>query len=429
MKYLILLNLAAGFAAAQTSVTYHRDVADMLQERCQSCHRPGEIGPMPLRSYSEVRPWAKSIQQAVVSRKMPPWNADRTVGKFHNDPSLSQQEIDTLTAWVKAGAPEGNPKDAPKPVQFVDGWNIGTPDQVFEMPKAFLVPAAGTVEYTYVIIPTNFTEDRWVSAAEYRPGNASVVHHATVYVREPKSQWLRSYPVGEFFVPAEQIRTAKTGRPSATTNAGASALEQPIAGHVPGRPAKRLPEGYGLLIPAGSDLVIQLHYTANGKATADRSSVGFTFSKSKPAKRVLRVNAADDSFVIPPGAADYPVSGKRVLNVDAELLEVYPHMHLRGKSMALSATYPTGESEKILWVPAYDFNWQLVYALDRPKVFPKGTVMHAQATFDNSANNRYNPDPKAEVRWGDQSWEEMMVGFFTIAVAPETDLRTLYMSR
>lgn len=429
MKTLLLFVSCLGFAAGQSAVTYNRDVAGILQARCQGCHRPGEIGPMPLRTYSEVRPWAKAIQQAVVSRRMPPWNADRTIGKFHNDPSLTQQEIDKVSAWVNAGAPEGDPKDAPKPVSFVDGWNIGTPDLVVEMPKAYTLPVTGTIEYTYVIVPTGFKEDRWISGAEYRAGNRAVVHHATVFIREPKSQWLRQYPTDEFFVPQEQIRTAATARPAASTNAGAGAFDQQIAGYVPGRPAKSLPEGYGMLIPAGSDVVFQLHYTAIGKTASDRSVVGFTFSRTPPKKRVFRVSAIDDAFKIPPGAANYPVSGTAVLGVESELLDMYPHMHLRGQSMALSATYPTGESEKLLRVPSYDFNWQLVYSLATPKVFPKGTLIRADATFDNSVNNRYNPDPKAEVRWGDQSWEEMMVGFFTLAVAPDTDMRTIYQSR
>jgi hypothetical protein len=381
---------------------------------------------MPLRTYAEVRPWAKAIQQAVASRKMPPWNADPTIGTFHNDPSLSQKEIDTVSAWVSGGAPEGDAKDAPKPVSFVEGWNIGTPDLIVEMPQAYKIPVSGTIEYTYVIVPTGFKEDRWISGAEYRAGNRAVVHHATVFIREPKSKWLRQYPTGEFFVPEEQLRTAATSRPAATTNAGAGAFDQAVAGYVPGRPEKSLPDGYGYFIPAGSDVVFQLHYTANGKANSDRSSVGFKFSKTPPQKRVLRVSAVNDRFAIPPGAANYAVSATATLGVEAELIDMYPHMHLRGKSMALSATYPTGESEKLLSVPSYDFNWQLVYSLGTPKKFPKGTIIRAEGAFDNSPNNRFNPNPKTEVRWGDQSWEEMMVGFFTIAIAPGTDTQALY---
>jgi len=425
---LLLLFLGGRLAAgpAESPVTFYRDVVGILQERCQSCHRPGEIGPMPLGTFNEVRPWAKAIKQAVVLGKMPPWHADRSVGKFHNDPSLSQKEIDTLTAWADSGAAEGNPKDAPPPRVFVEGWNIGNPDLVVETPKAYEVPASGTIEYTYIVVPTGFKEDRWVTGAEYRPGNRAVVHHGSVFVRPPESTWLRNYPVGEYFVPQEQIRTASTPRPAATTNAGAGPLNRGIAGYVPGRPERKLPSGYGMLIPAGSDLVFQLHYTTNGKATQDRSRVGFVFAQNPPQKRVLSFSVIDDRFAIPPGAANYAVSASGVLRVDAELIEVCPHMHLRGKSMTLSAVYPTGEREELLRVPNYDFNWQLLYQLREPKQLPKGTVFTADGVFDNSPNNRYNPDPKAEVRWGDQSWEEMMAGFFVVAVPVSTDPRTVF---
>jgi hypothetical protein len=286
------------------------------------------------------------------------------------------------------------------------------------MPEPYQIPASGTIEYTYVIVPTGFKEDRWMTSAEVRPGNRAVVHHANVYVREPGSDWLRDYPLGKFFVPAERTQRAATG---GSSSAGASSREQMIAGYIPGRPAKQVPAGYGMLVPAGSDLVFQLHYTANGKAVADRTKIGFIFAKSAPAKRVIRIQASNSDFVIPPGTPDYPVSASAALGVECELLDAYPHMHVRGKSMALSAVYPTGEREELLRVPKYDFNWQLVYEMGRPKTLPKGTVLRADAHFDNSPNNRFNPDPQAEVRWGDQTWEEMMVGFFDVAIPLATD--------
>jgi hypothetical protein len=384
---------------------------------------------MSLLTFAEVRPWAKAIKQAVVQRRMPPWYADGNVGRFHNNPSLSQKEIDTLSAWVDAGAIEGDPKDTPRPRVFVEGWNIGNPDFVVEMPKSYEVPPTGTIEYTYIIVPTGFKEDRWVAGAEYRPGNRAIVHHSTVFVRPPDSPWLRKYPIGEFFVPQEQIRTPATPRPAATTNAGANALNTRIAGYVPGRPERTLLSGYGMLIPAGSDLVFQLHYTANGKPAADRSRVGFVFARTPPQKRVVSFSAFNDGFAIPPGAADYAVSGTGVLNVDAELIEVYPHMHLRGKAMNLTAVYPSGQREELLRVPNYDFNWQLLYELEQPKKLPAGTRLIADGVFDNSANNRHNPDPKATVRWGDQSWDEMMAGFFVVAVSTSTDPRTVFALR
>ena len=416
----------AGPAAGQQSATFYRDVLPILQERCQTCHRPGEVGPMPLMTYDQARPWAKSVKQAVVSRKMPPWNVEGPPGRFHNDPSLSTREIETLASWADNGAPAGNSKDAPQPRAFAEGWTSGVPDIVFEMPEAYEVPAAGVIEYTYIIVPTGFKEDRWMSTAEVRPGNRAVVHHANVYVREPESQWLRDYPIGKFFVPRER---GQRGGPGGVSSAGASLREQVIAGYIPGRPPKQVPPGYGMLVPAGSDLIFQLHYTANGKAGVDRTRIGFTFAKTAPSKRVVRIQASNGDLLIPPGASDHAVSATSALGVDCELLDAYPHMHLRGKSMTISATYPSGRTEELVRVPRYDFNWQLVYEFNEPLKLPKGTLLRADARFDNSANNRFNPDPKAVVRWGDQTWEEMMVGFFDVAVSPSTDLDTVAIRR
>jgi hypothetical protein len=418
MKVLGLLLLSSAALFAGSDVTFYRDVLPILEARCQGCHRPGEVGPMAFGGYDETRPWAKAIKQAVLLGKMPPWYADAPPGKFHNDPRLSQQEVDKLVGWADTGAPAGNPKDAPPAPAFAEGWTIDQPDAIFEIPTPYQVPATGTLEYTYVIVPTGFKENRWVTQAEVRPGNRAIVHHANVYIREPGSNWLREYPMGKLFVPEERGERAATG---GNSSAGASVREQVIAGYVPGRPAKQVPDGYAMLIPAGSDLVFQLHYTTNGKATADSTRIGFVFAKQPPTKRVIRVQASNAGFAIPPGAADYPVSGSASLGVDCELLNLYPHMHLRGKSMALSVVYPTGEREELLRVPHYDFNWQLVYALSKPRILPKGTVLKADATFDNSLTNRFNPNPQATVRWGDQSWNEMMVGFFDLAIPIATD--------
>jgi len=415
-----LLSVAALTAADAPTVTFYRDVLPILQERCQGCHRAGEVGPMPLVSYNDARPWAKAIKQAVLTRKMPPWNVTEAAGKYRNDPSLSQKEIDRLVAWIDTGAAAGDPHDAPPPRTFAEGWTIGQPDLVFEMPEPFPVPATGTLEYMYVIVPTGFREDRWMSAAEVRPGNRAVMHHANVYIREPGSTWLRDYPVGKIFIPAEKNERVGTG---GSSSAGASAREQVIAGYIPGRPAKQVAPGYGLLIPAGSDLVFQLHYTANGKATTDRTRIGFVLAKTPPARRVIRIQASNAGFAIPPGDANYPVSGSVKVGIDCELLDAYPHMHYRGKSMELTAVYPTGERDELVRVPKYDFNWQLVYELSKPRTLPKGTILRADAHFDNSPNNRLNPDPTKEVRWGDQSWEEMMVGFFDVAIPLDTDPR------
>ena len=404
----LLLSIAA-VAANSTSAnpTFYKDVLPILQKNCQSCHRPGEAVPMPLVSYQDARPWAKAMKAAVLSRKMPPWFADPHVGKFINDRRMNEAEIATLTAWADAGAPEGKAKDAPKPVTFADGWTMGKPDAVFEMPVEAEVPANGTMEYTYYIVPTGFTEDKWVQLAESRPGNRALVHHIIVYSREPESKWMRQYPVGQAFIP--------NGRGSGND------FGQFIIGFAPGSTPESLRPGQGKLIKAGSDLVFQMHYTTNGTAGKDRSKVGLIFSKETPTQRVVTLAAVNSKFVIPAGAPEHPATGSMTLHQDTELVGLFPHMHLRGKSMEMRAVYPDGQVEKLLWVPGYDFNWQLWYQIPQGKVLPKGTRIEATGTFDNSANNRNNPNPAVEVRQGDQSWEEMMMGFFNVAFDAKLD--------
>jgi hypothetical protein len=404
-----LLALAAANPPAKP--TFHKDIVPILQRNCQGCHRPGEAVPMSLVTYLDVRPWAKSMKQAVLSRKMPPWFADPHVGTFTNDRRLSEADIATVAKWADAGAPEGRAKDAPPPVKFAEGWSIGKPEVVFEMPEDVDVPAKGTIEYTYFIVPTNFTEDKWVQFAESRPGNRALVHHVIVYARDPQSKWLRRYPAGKGFVPDK---------------GGSGESGQFITGFAPGAPPEALRPGQGKLIKAGSDLVFQMHYTANGKAGKDRSKVGLIFAKEPPTQRVLTLAAGNGKFSIPPGAPAHAVNGAMTLYQDTELIGLLPHMHLRGKSMEMRAVYPDGKVEKLLWVPGYDFNWQLWYQFPRGKVLPKGTRIEATGTFDNSANNKNNPDPTATVLPGDQSWEEMMLGFFNVAFDAKLDPASLF---
>ncbi len=401
--------------AATNSVTFSKDVAPILQKNCQSCHRPGEAAPFSLLSYQQARPWAKAMKQAVLERKMPPWFADPKYGHFRNDRSLAQKDIDTLVSWVDAGAPEGNPKDLPKPAEFVDGWNIGTPDMIFEMPEAFQVPTSGTIEYQYVVLPYKFTEDRWVQMAEVRPGNRAVVHHVIAYIRDGSSKWMRDKKPGEIFVPEED---AKGNRPQLSGDM--------LSGFAPGLPASVLEPGQGRLIKAGSDIILQLHYTANGKAGEDRTRVGVVFCKQPPQQRVMTLAATNNKFTIPPGDSNYRVDADFELGSDAKLSALLPHMHLRGKDFEYRLIYPTGESETILSVPHYDFGWQLWYQPVDDIVLPKGTKIAATAHFDNSPNNKNNPDPTKAVKWGDQSWEEMMIGFFDVTFPAEMDPKHLF---
>jgi len=405
MRLLALALLTwSGCAFAAPAPTFHKEVAPILQQRCQECHRSGEAVPFTMLSYKETRPWAKSIKQAVVTKKMPPWFADPHYGKFSNDRSLSQKEIDTLVAWVDGGALEGNPKDAPAPRTFVEGWTIGKPDLVIEMPKAFDVPAQGVIPYQYVILKTNLTEDRWVVATEVRPGDKSVMHHVITSIREPGSQWNADVDPGTIFVPVKGSRAAQP-------------LSGGLAGYVPGQalPSADTPHR-ATLLKAGSDIVFQLHYTTTGKPTSDKTKIGLIFAKEPPKYQVIGGNAASFRIAIPPGDADYKVVGTSTLQYDCDLISMMPHAHLRGKSFEYRVTHPTGEVETVLSVPKYDFNWQLTYYLAKPMRLLKGTKIEVVAKFDNSAANPYNPDPTKEVHWGEQTFEEMMMGYFAVVV-------------
>lgn len=418
MKLICALGLGLSIVSAASVPgprTYSKDVAPIIQARCQGCHRPGEAAPMSFGGYREVRPWAKAIKQAVVLRKMPPWFADPQVGHFRNDTSLSKSEIDTLVAWVDAGAPEGDRRELPASRQFVAGWNIGQPEMVFEMPQAFDVPASGTVEYQYVILPYKFTEDRWVQASEVRPGARSVVHHVIAFIREPGSKWMRDQQPGVPFVPD---LNSKGERQEFSGDM--------LAGFAPGVPAQALQPGRGRLVKAGSDIVFQLHYTTNGKAQKDQTKVGLIFCKEPPAERVMVLGAGNRKFVIPAGDPNYRVDAEFELGHEVTLSSLLPHMHLRGKDFEYRLTYPTGETQTILRVPHYDFSWQFWYDPVAEMVLPKGTKISCTAHYDNSVNNPNNPDATKEVRWGDQSWEEMMIGFFDVVFPSDMDPKLLF---
>jgi hypothetical protein len=423
----VALGLILGLAAfaAPTTPTFYKDVLPVLQKNCQSCHRPGEAGPMSFLDYKSTRPWAKAIKAAVASKKMPPWPADAHFGKFANDRSLSDADLKTLVAWADSEAPEGNPKDAPKPVSWVEGWTIGKPDAVLQMPVAFDVPASGTIDYQYLVIPTGFTEDKWVTLAEVRPGNRALVHHVIAYIRPKGSPWMADAQPGVPFAPKRGERrrpAAGEGQPAQQRNELPNEL---LVGYAPGMPAQICPKDTAKLLPAGADIVLQLHYTSNGTAGTDKTRVGLTFAKEQPKYRELTMSATNNRFAIPPGDGNYEVHSEITLQSDSELVNLMPHMHLRGKDFLYKAVYPTGETSTLLSVPKYDFNWQLVYWLDKPLVLPKGTKLDCTAHFDNSANNPANPDPAKEVRWGDQSWEEMMIGFFDVTIPAKNNPTSL----
>jgi hypothetical protein len=400
-------------ASAQThTVTFHEDVLPVLQQRCQGCHRPGEAAPFSMLTYKDARPYAAAMKRAVVSRKMPPWHADPSVGHFGNDRRLTDAEIDTISRWADAGAPEGDPAKAPKAMAFLDGWNIGQPDKILEMPEPFPVPASGTIDYQWIVMPTGIDKDTWIQGVEVRPGDRSVVHHVIAFYRRPGSKWLIDAKPG---VP--------TPKGSGDSEAGMS--DGAIGGYVPGLPAAKLAPGRAIFLPGGSDIVLQVHYNATGKATTDRTKVGIVFARTEVAERSFQLGLANGSFVIPPGDPNYKVDADVTIDSDVRVVGFTPHMHLRGKSFEFRAVFPDGSREVLLRVPKYDFNWQLTYDLAQERVFPKGTKFEATAIFDNSPGNPFNPDAKASVRFGDQTWDEMMVGFIDIAIKPDQDLAKL----
>jgi hypothetical protein len=369
---------------------------------------------MPLETYRQVKPYAAAIHQQTTPRKMPPWFADPCCGHFANDPSLSNDQIQVLAAWTAAHAPEGNPSDAPPPKSWSAGWNIDSPDLVLPMPAAKRLPATGDVPYQYIVLPTGFKEDRWVRMSEIRPGNRAVVHHAVAYIRPPGSHWLEGAPVGRAFS-ADDLPTPQQRRDAMWTDSDILLV------YAPGSLPDQWPEGFAKLVPAGSDIVLQMHYAVHGHATEDRTSVGLVFAKQPPAKRVLTLQLTNDRFHIPPGDAAYRVEVQGSLPNDALLLSFFPHMHLRGKTFEYKLLEGHGRVRTLLRIPRYDFFWQLSYRLAAPLPLKAGAILQAVATFDNSKDNSHNPDASATVTWGEQTWAEMMIGFFDVAVDPAID--------
>ena len=398
--------------------TFYHDVLPILQQHCQRCHRPGEIGPMPLLTYDDAQRKARAIAEKVSAKKMPPWFADPQFGHFSNDPSLTPREIETLASWTNFGTPAGDPRGAPPPRQWAEGWNIPQPDPIVKMPKPVPLPAEGDIEYTYEIVPTGFTEGKWVQMSEIRPLSRMNVHHAVVYIRPPDSKWLRRAPMGEPFT-ASDMTDEESRRDALWTDADILLV------YAPGSAPDNWPAGMAKFIPAGSDLVFQMHYMAHGAATSDQSSIGLVFAKEPPKQRVLSLQLTNDHFVIPPGANDYRVEARGTLPNDATLLSFLPHMHLRGKRFEYNIVQSGGRVETLLRVN-WDFFWQLSYRLAEPRALKAGTELQAVAWYDNSKDNPHNPDPGASVRWGDQTFDEMMVGFFDVAVPADLDKRRYF---
>jgi hypothetical protein len=412
--YRSLAGLFFGIAAVAAPPTFNKNVLPILQKNCQGCHRTGEIAPMSLISYQDARPWAKAIKAAVATKKMPPWFAE--LGHFANDPTLSEADVKTLSAWADNGAPEGNPEDAPPPIQFHDGWNI-KPDMIVEMPKDFHVAATGTINYQNFLVKVNFPEDTWVAAAEMRPGNSKAVHHGRVIVRPPGSKFMADAIPGEPY----ETTSAAAGNPQEGTDL--------LGKYNPGLGAQSFNvEDSAKFIPKGSDLVFNLHYTAVGTPQTDRSKVGLVFAKHPPKNRYWMSPGTPAAFnlAIPAGDNNAEVISEVTVGVDdAKLVYIQPHLHLRGKDYELRLIYPTGETQTV-FKGQWNFEWQIGYQLEKPIVMPKGTRILAIAHFDNSINNKYNPDATKQVLWGDQNWDEMQSGFLGLIFDANADTSKVF---
>ena len=372
------------------SITYSQHISHILQQRCVACHRPGDIGPMDLSNYDDASAWADMIVEVTQNKTMPPWHATDEHAKFSNDRRLSDQELDRIEQWVQQGKRRGDPSLDAKPIAYNSGWLLPqNPDLVVPMSdKPYNVPKTGVVNYQYFRADLNNQKELWVKGMEIIPGAREVVHHVLVFVRDKNS---RKRDLG-----------------------GARSF---LVGYVPGTRAEMMPQGYAKRIPANSELIFQVHYTPNGTVQKDLSKVGFILADANDiTHEVKTTSAVSVNFRIPPGASNHRVTASLPEKLpDCELLSFSPHMHVRGKSFRYSLIYPDRKRELVLDIPNYDFNWQTEYRLETPMLLPAGSRVYCEAAFDNSEANLNNPDPKAWVSWGDQTFEEMMIGYFHYA--------------
>ncbi len=376
-------------ATGDIKITYAKHVARILRDRCVACHRAGEIGPFSLTTYKQAAGWASMMDEVVQGGRMPPWHASAEFGSFSNDARLTPEEKHTIAAWVAAGTPEGDPSDLPEPAKYVEGWRIPAPDLRISLPKTVKIPAEGTMPYENFMVDPKLKTDVWVRASQVRPGNPSVVHHLVVFVIPPDQK-------------------------------GHEGKIDFLAAYAPGMPPRIMPDGVAKLVPAGSKLMFQVHYTPKGSPQTDRSEIGLTFADPRSIrKEMTAISAINMGLEIPAGAPDFAVTADHRFGQDTLVYSLLPHMHLRGKAFRFEATYPDGKREVLLDVPRYEFEWQNVYVLSEPKLMPEGTVLHCLARYDNSSGNPSNPDPTRTVKWGEQTHDEMLVGYVEVALADQ----------
>jgi hypothetical protein len=410
-----LVVLALVIALSSFAATFE-DIAPILEARCAGCHQAGEIGPMPLTTYAQARPWATAIKQAVIQGSMPPWHADRaTSERFVNSRLLKESEIRMIAEWADGGALQGTPGRAIHPVEVGEGWKLGQPDLVIKVPGA-KIPASGTFEYTFLVTPVDIPADTWIAAAEWKIDQRALVHHMNAFLRPPGSSYISDVAPGKLYVPTHEERLARHKDEREVDR------RELLIGYEPGYKPAPWGDGRAKLMHKGGAVVFEIHYNTNGKAATDYSELGIYYAKQPPRERVETITPADAAgLMIPAGAASHSTHVTATLTHDAKLISLQPHMHLRGKAFEVSVVFPDGKHEELLRVPRYDFNWQTTYFLAKPMVLPKGTVLEYTATFDNSPNNPHNPDPSKIVYWGDQSWEEMNIGFTELAFDASAD--------
>jgi len=424
--------------APAAAPNFSKDVAPILYRNCTNCHRPGQVAPMSLLTFKDARPWAKSIATRVGAGAMPPWHADPTHGEFLNDRRLSAADRNTVVTWANGGAPEGNPADSPAMPTYSTEWLLGQPDVVFGMQEDYPIPASGTVAYQYFEVPTNLTEDKWIQAMEVRAGDPTILHHVIVYARPPatapgtaptpaaqNAQGQRPAPLFQFAEGTTRIPDGQTGgrplppdqrKPLGPNDRPAPRMGPPIGGFAPGQSTRVYQDGTALKLTAGSTLIFQMHYTTSGKATTDRTRIAVKFASGTPKTEVRVASLVNGGLHIPAGAANHRVDAEMTLGQDVTMWSLLPHAHVRGIRWEYEALYPDGRREIVLSVPKYDFNWQTDYVFKQPLKLPRGSKLHATAWYDNSAANKSNPDATKDVRWGDQSWEEMMYTGLTFSI-------------
>lgn len=426
MKHLLTLSLGAVVPLLGAPPTFSKDVAPIFYKHCVSCHRPNDIAPMSLLDYKSARPWAKAIRASVLTRKMPPWFADPRYGHFANDARLSDSELATIRAWVDGGAPEGDPTHLPEKPRLVEGWQLGKPDIIIDIGETYRV-TPGEDAYEHFTVPTNFTEGKWIRAAEIHPGNRKVVHHAHVLMvnddlTKMEVASTKNMPLLSRYLITEGKLTRIRPDAPVVNDACADNLpnlpfltgyqEGALASFLPGRPPDVFPEGTAKWIPAGAKLQFVIHYARISEPNeTDRTSIGLYLAPAPPQRVLRRMDLRNFFFEIPPGAPNHEVRRCYDFEKDKLLLSFTPHFHYRGKDVTYELIRPNGQREILLSVPRYDFNWQLVYRLKEPVLAPKGSRLVVTVHYDNSPNNKSNPDPKQRLRWGDRSEEEMMTSW------------------